>query len=183
MPGRSVSRSRTRDAAGDVGAVQVVRRPKKAAVVALSLVALSTLAACGDDPAPGVGAEGVSPTVPPAAAGGGGSSFGGAITTISAEEARVLVENRPDLVILDVRSPEEFAEGHLPGARLLDFNAGDFQAELPTLDPNGVYLLYCRSGNRSGQAAQLMGEAGFTEVYDAGALADWAAAGGEVVTE
>jgi rhodanese-related sulfurtransferase len=68
------------------------------------------------------------------------------------------------------------------GATNLDLSGGVFEAELGSLDPAGTYLLYCRSGNRSAQAAQLMAEAGFTSVYDMGGFADWQAAGGAVAT-
>ena len=60
-----------------------------------------------------------------------------------------------DAVILDVRTPEEYAAGHLEGAVLLDFNGGQFAAELPNLDPAAEYVVYCRSGNRAGQAVDL----------------------------
>lgn len=63
-------------------------------------------------------------------------------------------------VLLDVRSPEEFAAGHLEGAVLLDFNSGEFAQALPTLDPDTEYQLYCRSGNRAGQAITMMEQAG-----------------------
>lgn len=78
----------------------------------------------------------------------------------------------PDAVIVDVRTPGEYAEGHLEGAELLDLNAGEFVAALPTLDPDAAYMVYCRSGNRSAQAAQLMKDAGFTNVTDLGSLQD-----------
>lgn len=73
-------------------------------------------------------------------------------------------------VILDVRSPEEFAAGHLEGAELLDWNSGEFAANLGSLDKNADYLVYCRSGNRSSQAVDLMIKEGFTNVTDLGAL-------------
>ena len=55
-------------------------------------------------------------------------------------------------IILDVRTPEEYAAGHLDGAKLLDFNAGEVTEAIPNLDPDADYLIYCRSGNRAGQA-------------------------------
>ena len=73
-------------------------------------------------------------------------------------------------VIIDVRSPEEFAQGHLEGAELIDFNAGDLEAALTELDPDAEYVVYCRSGNRSSQAVAMMEDAGFTNVSDLGSL-------------
>lgn len=75
-----------------------------------------------------------------------------------------------EVVILDVRTPGEYAAGHLEGARLLDFNSGEFAAALPELAPDVEYLLYCRSGNRSGQAMQQMKDAGIAQVTNLGSL-------------
>lgn len=75
-----------------------------------------------------------------------------------------------DVTIIDVRSPEEFAEGHVAGALNLDFNSGEFAEAITGLDPDATYALYCRSGNRSGQAAALLAGAGFTSVADLGPL-------------
>ncbi len=75
-----------------------------------------------------------------------------------------------DVIIIDVRTPEEYASGHLDGARLLDLNGGQFAAELPNLDPDAEYAVYCRSGNRSGQAVAMMTEAGFSQVTNLGSL-------------
>lgn len=73
-------------------------------------------------------------------------------------------------MLLDVRTVEEYAAGHLDGAHLLDFNGGDLAAAIPSLDPDAEYLVYCRSGNRSGQAIALMEQAGFTDLTNLGSL-------------
>lgn len=75
-----------------------------------------------------------------------------------------------DTILLDVRTAEEYAAGHLDGAQLLDFNAGDVAAAVPNLDPDAEYFVYCRSGNRSGQAIALMEQAGFTNLTNLGSL-------------
>lgn len=75
-------------------------------------------------------------------------------------------------MILDVRTAQEFAEGHLDGATNLDFNSGEFQEAISTLDPDVNYVVYCRSGNRSGQATALLKAAGFENVVDLGSLQD-----------
>jgi rhodanese-related sulfurtransferase len=84
----------------------------------------------------------------------------------------------PDTVILDVRTAPEFAEGHLEGARLIDFNAGELTAAIPELDADAAYVVYCRSGNRSAKAAAQLTQAGFTNVTDLGSLDDAATATG-----
>lgn len=67
----------------------------------------------------------------------------------------------PDVVILDVRTPAETALGMIPGAREIDFRAGDFKARIAELDRDQTYLLYCRSGSRSSAAAAVMADMGF----------------------
>ena len=69
------------------------------------------------------------------------------------------------MVLLDVRTPEEYKAGHLANARLIDFNAGALTPVLPTLDSTKTYLVYCRSAKRSDKAATQMKAAGFTKVY------------------
>ena len=89
-----------------------------------------------------------------------------------------------DLILIDVRDVEEFAAGHLPNATNIPFNDGTLAGQIPTLDPNVAYGVYCRSGNRSGQAVALMKEAGFTNVVDLGGLeAAVSATGLELVTD
>ena len=89
----------------------------------------------------------------------------------------------PGTVILDVRTPAEFAEGHLPGAVNLDVQSPEFAAGLPGLDPTAAYAVYCRSGNRSQVAVDQMAQAGITTTYHlAGGIGAWQQAGGEVVT-
>ena len=82
------------------------------------------------------------------------------------------------VITLDVRTPGEFAEGHIEGAQLIDFQSGNFENEIATLDKNATYAVYCRSGNRSGQAVKTMQDAGFTNVFNMnGGVIDWANAG------
>jgi rhodanese-related sulfurtransferase len=82
------------------------------------------------------------------------------------------------VITLDVRTPIEFAEGHIEGARLIDFQSGNFENEIAALDKNATYAVYCRSGNRSGQAVKVMHDAGFHNVYNLnGGVIDWANAG------
>lgn len=82
------------------------------------------------------------------------------------------------IITLDVRTPSEFNEGHIEGASLIDFQSGNFENEIASLDKNQTYAIYCRSGNRSGEAVKVMTEAGFTKIYNLdGGVIDWASAG------
>lgn len=81
-----------------------------------------------------------------------------------------------DVVLIDVRTPEEFQAGHIAEAQLLDIQSPDFAAGVADLDPEQTYLVYCRSGNRSAVATQQMEDAGLT-VLDGGGLDDMVAAG------
>ena len=73
-------------------------------------------------------------------------------------------------IIIDVRTPEEFAAGHLDGAINYDFEGGALEAALGELDPAASYVLYCRSGRRSALAAQIMKNDGFVHVTDLGSM-------------
>jgi rhodanese-related sulfurtransferase len=75
-----------------------------------------------------------------------------------------------------VRTPEEYAAGHVDGATLVNFQDPGFAAAIEELDPEVDYVVYCRSGNRSAQAATQMRAIGL-DVTDGGALTDMAAAG------
>jgi phage shock protein E len=94
------------------------------------------------------------------------------VTEFSSKVAEVGV------ITLDVRTPGEYAEGHLEGAQLIDFQSGNFESEISSLDKGATYAVYCRSGNRSGQAVKVMHDAGFHNVYNLnGGVIDWANAG------
>jgi rhodanese-related sulfurtransferase len=86
------------------------------------------------------------------------------------------------VVILDVRTPGEFMTGHIQDAQNIDFESGSFESQIESLDKNGTYAVYCRSGNRSGQAVKVMQDAGFKNIYnlDGGAI-DWTNAGKALV--
>ena len=88
-----------------------------------------------------------------------------------------------DAIVIDVRTPAEYADGHLDGALLLDVTAGELQAAIPDLDPHADYVVYCRSGQRAAAAVDLMEDAGFTQVRNLGSLADAAAATGILVVQ
>ena len=100
---------------------------------------------------------------------------------VKAEQAQRVIEMDSELVILDVRTPEEYAEGHLPGAILMNYFDADFKKRLEILDKDKHYLVYCRSGGRSGKATAMMQELGFYDVLDLeGGIGAWKKWGGKL---
>jgi rhodanese-related sulfurtransferase len=100
-------------------------------------------------------------------------------TNLSPAKADSLIQaNKSDssFLLLDVRTPEEYAMGHIDRSRLVDFHAADFQTRITALPRQAPILLYCRSGNRSGQALKMMQDLGFTNVrHLAGGINLWQA--------
>ena len=119
--------------------------------------------------------------------GGGDTSVGqgaaglpayGLISAEQAVEVILALQDDPDFVLLDIRTPAEVAAGHLPGASALDFYGDTFLQELSELDRDAVILIYCRTGNRTGQTLTRMTEMGFERVYDlANGITRWGALG------
>jgi len=88
--------------------------------------------------------------------------------SISPREFKQFVDERsddPDVVVLDIRTPREFKSGHIRGAQLLDYYSSDFVDKLKRLDREKTYLVYCRSGNRSGKSLKIFERLGFRQVY------------------
>lgn len=86
-------------------------------------------------------------------------------------------------VVIDVRTPAEFAQGHLPGAVNIDVQGPDFARRVAELDRAGTYAVYCQSGRRSGVATSQMADLGFGTVYDLeGGVLAWQAADGPLVS-
>ena len=92
--------------------------------------------------------------------------------TISPEEARKMMDQTP-VTILDVREPDEFASGHIPGARNLPVGSIRRAARTELPDPDAVILVYCLTGARSMTACAILTELGYTAVYDFGGIALW----------
>jgi rhodanese-related sulfurtransferase len=83
-------------------------------------------------------------------------------------------ENTSDAVVLDVRTAAEIAGGKIKDAIEMDFFAADFNQKLLDMDKNKSYFIYCRSGNRSGQACAMMAANGFKNLYNlAGGMIAW----------
>ncbi|MGX8795355.1 rhodanese-like domain-containing protein [Fusibacter sp. JL298sf-3] len=96
-----------------------------------------------------------------------------AYKTLSAEEAKNLMEETESYLLLDVRTPEEYDAGHIEGALLKPLDTLESVAEEAFPDKDQMILIYCRSGNRSATAAKLLQEMGYTDVYDFGGIIDW----------
>ncbi len=79
--------------------------------------------------------------------------------------------------IIDVRTPEEFAIGHLRGAVNIDLSGPDFNERISALDETGSYVVYCASGNRAGTAIEAMRDQGFDDLTNGGGYEDLAASG------
>ena len=99
---------------------------------------------------------------------------------ISQEQAKEMMEKDDGHVVVDVRRKDEYDAGHIPGAILIPNESinKDQPEELPDL--NQIILVYCRSGNRSKQAAQKLFDMGYRNIYEFGGITDWT---GEIVTE
>lgn len=92
---------------------------------------------------------------------------------ISATEANNMMKEDDSVIVLDVRTAQEYKEGHIEGALLLPNTEIASKASEILADKSATILVYCRSGNRSASAAQDLVDAGYTNVYDFGGIIDW----------
>lgn len=149
-----------------------------------ALIAAAPLAACDlqdlQSLKPGAVAEksAISPAVPQPAA----ADAAVLPANLPPTEAQKLIE-AGKVTVIDIRTPQEYAAGHLEKAALnLDYYAPDFRDLLGKLDKSAAYLIYCRSGKRSGLALAIMKELGFADARDiAGGINAWTGAGYPVV--
>ena len=96
-----------------------------------------------------------------------------ALMNITAEEAKKLMDSESGYVILDVRTEQEYAQGHIPGAILIpDYEISE-KAESVLTDKDQLILVYCRSGRRSKNAAAQLEEMGYTRIREFGGILDW----------
>jgi len=100
------------------------------------------------------------------------------VNKIDAEIAMEMMASGDSYVLVDVRTQAEFDEGHIEGALLLPNDQIETLAIEQLTDKDAVILVYCRSGNRSAIASQLLIDLGYTNIYDFGGITDWQ---GEIV--
>lgn len=107
---------------------------------------------------------------------------GGKVNNLSVADFATKISDS-SVVLMDVRTPGEFASGHIAGATNLDFESGVFDQEIQKLDKSKVYAVYCRSGNRSGQATAIMAKDGFKAIFNLdGGIINWSTSGRALVT-
>jgi len=101
----------------------------------------------------------------------------GVVQNVNPSDAAKLIKsnnNNPGFMIMDVRTPGEFASGHLQGAINLDLNNDAFESKTGQLDKSKTYLVYCRSGHRSSKAVSMMKEKGFKSLKNLdGGISQW----------
>ena len=98
------------------------------------------------------------------------------IKNITIEEAQILIQknkNNPNLIILDVRTSDEYMGEHIEDAINIDFHSDTFKEDLNKLDKEKIYIVHCQSGGRSTKALNIMKELGFKEAYNMGGLVQW----------
>lgn len=116
----------------------------------------------------------------------GAVAFAAAVVSdLGAAEAKALMAQHTgdaDFVILDIRTPAEYGQGHIAGAISIDYYSPQFKSELDRLDRDKTYLVYCRSGNRSKKALQVFNDMGFRHIYHlGGGVIEWRARGYDLV--
>ena len=92
---------------------------------------------------------------------------------ITAEEAKQIMDSEEDYIILDVRTQDEYDQGHIPGAIVISHEEIAEKAEKVLTDKNQIILVYCRSGRRSKIAAEALVELGYTNIKEFGGIIDW----------
>ena len=92
---------------------------------------------------------------------------------ITAEEAKQIMDTETGYIILDVRTQEEYDESHIPGAIVIPNTEIETRAEQELTDKGQLLLVYCRSGRRSKQAAEILVEQGYTNIKEFGGILDW----------
>lgn len=92
---------------------------------------------------------------------------------ITPAEAKERLDSEKGIILLDVRTREEYEEKHIPGSILIPVDTIKEQTKDKLPDKNAVIFVYCRSGNRSATAAKALSSMGYTNVYDLGGIIDW----------
>jgi phage shock protein E len=95
------------------------------------------------------------------------------VKKISAQEGRSLLQSDSSIILLDVRTVEEYKEIRIPGAMLIPLDTLKVQSSVLLSDKEATIIIYCRSGNRSKEAADLLIALGYNNIYDMGGIIDW----------
>ncbi|MBX2915317.1 MAG: rhodanese-like domain-containing protein [Cyclobacteriaceae bacterium] len=99
-------------------------------------------------------------------------------TVLSVADFEKQIATQSEKVVLDVRTPSEYNDGHLAQAKLMNVNDGNFKQQLSTLQKDKPVYVYCAAGVRSNKAAKIMRQEGFTQVFElSGGIQAWQAAG------
>ena len=98
---------------------------------------------------------------------------GAVYVNITAEEAKEIIDSEEGYIILDVRTQEEYDQGHIPGAIVISHEEIEEKAEQVLTDKEQLILVYCRSGRRSKIAAEALVELGYTNIKEFGGIIDW----------
>ena len=98
---------------------------------------------------------------------------GAVYVNITAEEAKQIMDSKEGYIILDVRTQEEYDQGHIPGAIVISHEKIAEKAEEVLTDKDQLILVYCRSGRRSKIAAEALVELGYTNIKEFGGIIDW----------
>ena len=98
---------------------------------------------------------------------------GAVYMNITAEEAKRIMDSEEGYIILDVRTQEEYDQGHIPGAIVISHEEIEEKAEQVLTDKDQLILVYCRSGRRSKLAAEALVELGYTNIKEFGGIIDW----------
>ena len=98
---------------------------------------------------------------------------GAVYVNITAEEAKQIMDSEEGYIILDVRTQEEYDQGHIPGAIVISHEEIAEKADEVLTDKNQLILVYCRSGRRSKIAAEALVELGYTNIKEFGGIIDW----------
>ena len=102
-----------------------------------------------------------------------GNNQGAVYVNITAEEAKQIMDSEEGYIILDVRTQEEYDQGHIPGAIVISHKEIAERAEEVLTDKDQLILVYCRSGRRSKIAAEALVELGYTNIKEFGGILDW----------
>lgn len=104
------------------------------------------------------------------------------VKTVAAADFEKKAAAVKDKIILDVRTAEEYKEGHLPGASQIDYYGTDFKSQVSKLDKSKPIFVYCKGGGRSASSCEILKDLGFKEVYNLqGGITDWKKAGKAVI--